>query len=98
MNSISGYDKWLTTPPDEPEAIFCVDCGDEMDESYLTGKLLPCGNVFCPSKFEENSTEREMAVELVNALEESRTLKAQLARSRREVARLVEMYSNSGLE
>jgi hypothetical protein len=95
-NFSRAHDRWLE-PPDEPEAVFCDDCGDEMEEGRLTGELLPCGNVFCPSKFKENSTEREMAIELVDALEENRTLKLKLTRSRREVDALVEQYSNSGL-
>ena len=30
MEYISGYDKWKTTPPDEPETVYCVKCRDEI--------------------------------------------------------------------
>ena len=30
MEHIPGYDKWKTTPPDEPETVYCVKCRDEI--------------------------------------------------------------------
>lgn len=93
MDFIRGYDKWLTTPPaDGPEG--CEYCG-ELPEQDSLGDYY-CANKFCPEKFQ--GTEQKMAEALVDALEEIRTLKAKLERSRREVASLVEQYSNSGLE
>jgi hypothetical protein len=65
------------TPPDEPEAVMCEHCGEEMIAKYDGMK---CFNDFCPSKFDEDSTERAMAIELVEAFEEIESLKAKVKR------------------
>jgi len=94
MESIRGYDKWLTTPPDDDP--ICEDfCGETLVRNPFSDGWF-CENPFCPGKF--SGVEQKMAEALVDALEEIRTLKARLERSRREVASLVEQYSSSGLE
>jgi len=94
MDSIRGYDKWLTTPPDD-DPICEEGCGETLVRNHFSDGWF-CGNGFCPTKYQ--GVEKQMAEALVDALEEISTLKAKLERSRREVASLVEQYSNSGLE
>jgi len=79
FNFARAHDQYLN-PPDEPEAVFCEDCGEEMEEGHLTGKLLPCGNVYCPSKFDEGTVEREMAELLVGANETVKSLARKVKR------------------
>jgi len=94
MNSVSGYDKWLTTPPDDDP--ICEDgCGETLVRDAWTHEWI-CVNKFCPTKFQ--GVEQEMANTLVDALEEIRTLKAKIVRMKREYDTLVEAISNSGLE
>lgn len=80
MNNFTrAHDSWLN-PPDEPEAVLCEECGEELEQGYHTGKLLPCGNVYCPSKFDKGTVEREMAELLVGATEEVKSLMARVKR------------------
>lgn len=60
MGINNGYDRWLTTPPDEPEAEYCESCGQEMtyheytySGGYPSDKYFTCENQFCPEKFEK---------------------------------------------
>jgi hypothetical protein len=68
-------------PPDEPEAKFCESCGEELDEescSFL-GNYWKCPNPFCPTQFQAHNNPQvvmEMAVKLVEVLEENHILKA----------------------
>jgi hypothetical protein len=89
------HDRWLE-PPDEPEAVFCDDCGDEMEEGYLTGELLPCGNAFCPSKFD--GTEKEMAQALVEYMDRAYTYEQRYTHMKNRYDDHVKSLSNSGLE
>ena len=72
MESIRGYDQWKTAAPDEPEAIHCDDCTEEMEDGET------CKYQYCPGKFE--GVAAEMANELVEALAEVNTLKAKVKR------------------
>jgi hypothetical protein len=68
MNSISGYDKWLTTPPDEPP--YCESgCGDTLERD-MEGDWV-CENKFCPTKFQ--GVEKEMAEALVEFMDAAHT-------------------------
>lgn len=96
MESIRGYDQWLTTPPDDdPICEGEHGCGEVLIRTPFSDGWF-CNNEFCPEKFQ--STEQRMAEALVDALEEIRTLKAKLTRMTLENVRLVEAMSNSGLE
>ena len=73
MNSISGYDKWLTTPPDEPPC--CEDgCGDTLEKD-INGDWV-CANIFCPLKFQ--GVEKAMAEDLVEYMDKAYTSEKQL--------------------
>lgn len=53
-------DRYLD-PPDEPEAIFCEDCGAEMEYRNTHGEEWHfCGNRFCPAK--HDGIAKEMAI------------------------------------
>jgi hypothetical protein len=71
MNFTRAHNQYLT-PPDEPEAVLCNDCGEEMENGET------CKNQYCPAKFE--GVAAEMANELVEALAEVKTLKAKVKR------------------
>lgn len=90
---MKNFDSYYDPPDDDP----CCEsgCGEPLHLGEWSNDWY-CVNKFCPTKFQ--GIEKEMAEALVDALEEIRTLKAKLERSRREVASLVEQYSNSGLE
>lgn len=89
MDYIRGYDKWLTTPPDDDPV--CEDgCGEYLVRD-CTGVWL-CENKFCPTKFQ--GLEKEMAEALVEALDDVRIYK----RYKVKYVALVESLSNSGLE
>lgn len=94
MNSISGYDKWLTTPPDDDP--ICEDgCGETLVRNHFSDGWF-CGNGFCPTKYQ--GVEKQMAEALVDALEEIRTLKAIKTRLERSQRNLIDRVRNSGLE
>ena len=80
MESIRGYDKWRTAAPDEPEAVHCDDCGEEMEvKQDLDGTTYTkCNFAHCPAKFE--GVAAEMANELVEAREEVKRLTANVKR------------------
>lgn len=68
-------------PPDEPEADYCEDCGQEMEyESPMTANQIEfiCTNPFCPAKFEKYkggtiSVVLDMAQKLVEVSEDLRS-------------------------
>lgn len=65
-------------PPDEPEAVFCEECGQEVLEEYapLGGNrsyYAVCENPFCPENF--TGVAKEMAERLVEALDTVSKLK-----------------------
>lgn len=65
---MTDFDSYYN-PPDEPEAIICEECGQELSVLARDISSTFCGNPFCPSKFREKSIEREMAEKLVDALD-----------------------------
>lgn len=77
MNFAKAHDQYLT-PPDEPEAVFCDECGEEMEEidSFGGARDMKCVNQCCPSKFEGDA--KELAYNLVGAREEVKSLAAKL--------------------
>lgn len=90
MDSIRGYDKWLTTPPDDDP--ICEDgCGETLVRDPYTYEWI-CENKFCPTKFD--GVEKEMAEALVDALDDVRTYK----RYKVKYLDLVEGLESSGLE
>ena len=67
-------------PPDEPEAVFCDDCGEEMEETWkwyqgkgMTLENLHCNNPFCPSQHE--GIAKEMAELIVEQKDDIRRMK-----------------------
>ena len=47
-----NWDKYLD-PPDEPEAVFCDECGEEMEYNKWGDWMrhyMECRNPFCPGK------------------------------------------------
>lgn len=69
-----AHSQWLDPPEDEK---ICDDgCGETLVRD-ADGDWV-CSNKFCPSKFSEGSTEREMAEMLVGATETVRSLAAKL--------------------
>ncbi len=75
MNNFArAHDQYLT-PPDEPEAVFCDDCGEEMEVRDSYNK---CVNQFCPAKFE--GVAQEMAYVLIGANETVKSLARKLKR------------------
>ncbi len=85
MNFTRAHDQYLT-PPEEPEAVFCEDCGKEMEvknSSWKTERtIMICNNQFCPAKFE--GVAREMADQLVWATDEIKSLAAKIRRLERK--------------
>ena len=71
MDFARAHDQYLT-PPDEPEAVLCDDCGEEMEDGET------CKYQFCPAKFE--GVAREMAELLIGAREEVNSLAAKIRR------------------
>ena len=71
-NFSRSHDKYLD-PPDEPEAILCDDCGEEMTAKYDGMK---CANQYCPAKHE--GVAKEMAELLIGAREEVKSLARRL--------------------
>lgn len=87
-----SHSRWLD-PPDEPEAVFCEECGEEMTVKH---DGMTCTNPYCPAKFE--GVAKEMAELLIGAREEVKSLARRLKYKTRELDRIVVTYSNSGLE
>jgi hypothetical protein len=79
MNFTRAHDQYLT-PPEEPEAVFCEDCGEEMIEidSFGGARDMKCVYQFCPGKFEGDA--REMAEMLIGATETIKSLAAKVKR------------------
>lgn len=66
-------------PPEEPETPICEECGQDMVKVRVWYTLPPdfkCENLFCPSKF--HGVAKEMAQELVDALDTVSTLKVKV--------------------
>jgi len=80
MNSFANaHSRWLD-PPEEPEAVFCDDCGEEMEVSQdMSGEYRAiCFYQWCPSRFEGDA--REMAELLIGATETIKSLAAKVKR------------------
>lgn len=69
-------------PPEEPEAVFCEDCGKEMEQIDSFGGLrdMKCVNPYCPAKHE--GVAKEMAEMLIGAEETVKSLALQLTNIR----------------
>ena len=57
-------------PPDEPEAQFCEDCGEDMEYHFGNKKTwddpyFTCNNIYCPGKFWKETRAYDMAVKIV---------------------------------
>ena len=67
-------------PPDEPEAQFCEDCGEEMEEVHDWDGVSShrCTNVMCPSKFNAGEVAFDMAEYLAEVEQDLRDTKAAL--------------------
>lgn len=72
MNDINnGYDRWLTTLPDDndPEQEYCEYCGQPMELCTKGYTHLTCVNQFCPEKW-TNEIVHNMANHLVEVEQE----------------------------
>ena len=87
MNIKDGNIEDTRQPPDEPEAQFCEDCGEEMEYrlyDIVATKFIKdgfrCNNPFCPDKFaiECGTTVIEMANHLVEVEQDLKYAKAAL--------------------
>ena len=79
-DAFRNYDQWLTTPPDEPEAIICEDCGQEediIDKSPSQG-WTKCNNPICPGKHQ--GIAKEMAEKLIELQQDVDRLKSEKKR------------------
>jgi len=83
-------------PPEEPEAQFCDECGDELEQidvtmgglKYIT-TTRSCDNPFCPSKFE--GVEREMAIALVEYMDKCWSLQEKI----KHLEMRIKLFENS---
>lgn len=73
-------------PPDEPEAVYCEECGKEKIEiDHFEGmRDFICVNDFCPANF--SGVSQEMAIALVDALEELETANWKIKRLKAELS------------
>lgn len=84
-------------PPDEPEAQFCEDCGEEMEyhfgnEETWDDSYFKCNNKFCPSKIEIGANPKvviAMARYLVEVEQDLRDAKADLKYAEARITNLV---------
>ena len=44
MEYIPGYDEWKTTPPDEPDVVYCANCGKEI---YISDSVNTADGYLC---------------------------------------------------
>ena len=56
MEYIPGYDNWKTTPPDDPDTVRCVKCGND---TYKVDSLRTVGGYLCEYCMEELDEEEE---------------------------------------
>lgn len=80
MNNFErAHNHYLDPPDDDP---ICEDgCGELLERDDITREWY-CPNKFCPLKFDEGSTEREMAEMLIGATETVKSLTRQIKRLR----------------
>lgn len=76
-----NWDRYLD-PPDEPEAVFCDDCGNEMEifHDWDGAVEFRCRNRYCPSRFNDGSVEKEMAILILDQLDTIRRMKERIRR------------------
>jgi len=76
MNNFTRAHNSYLEPPEEPEAVICEDCGEEMEElvrlNSSDGHDMKCANQYCPGKHE--GVAKEMAELLIGAREEVKSL------------------------
>ena len=79
-------------PPDDLEAKFCDECGDELElvSGLVKGThYWKCTNEFCPSKFE--GVEREMAIALVEYMDKCWSLQEKI----KHLEMRIKLFENS---
>jgi hypothetical protein len=86
MDNFDRAQRDWETPPDEPEAVFCEDCGQEVEyRTDANGEDWNfCGNHLCPNKFDGKS--KEMAILIVEQKESIESLQNTLKQVRRKLA------------
>ena len=84
-------------PPNELEAKFCDECGEEMEQN-VDGKEIwdECVNLFCPSMFDEPII-KEMAELFVEQKEEISKLKLEIKYLNRKIAKLLMGTGKGGI-
>ena len=88
MDNFDRAQRDWETPPDEDEAIFCEDCGQEMEEihDWDGATSYHCVNIMCPSKFNAGEVALDMAVLIVEQKESIESLQSTLKYVRRKLA------------
>jgi hypothetical protein len=81
MDNFDRAQRDYENPPDEEEAIFCEDCGQEVEYrlyDIVATKFIKdsfrCTNVMCPSKFNGGEVALDMAVLIVEQKESIESL------------------------
>jgi hypothetical protein len=85
MDNFDRAQRDWETPPDEPEAVFCEDCGQEVEyRTDANGEDWNfCGNHLCPNKFDGKS--KEMAILIVEQKESIESLQRTLKHIRNKL-------------
>jgi hypothetical protein len=80
MDNFDRAQRDYENPPDEEEAIFCEDCGQEVEyRTDANGEDWNfCDNHFCPSKFNAGEVALDMAVLIVEQKETIESLQRTL--------------------
>jgi len=79
--TIKNHDHYYDAP-EEPEAVICEACGEEMEVRYEPPyNITKCNNAFCPNKYSGRTKEMaECIVELREEVEELKSKVKQLQR------------------
>jgi prefoldin subunit 5 len=87
MNSFDRAQRDYENPPDEEEAVFCEDCGQEVEILVDLGgeRYTACTNVFCPDKMNDEVS-FNMAEKIVSQEEAIESLQNTLKYVRRKLA------------
>jgi hypothetical protein len=79
MKFTTAHNRWLD-PPEEPEAVLCDDCGEEMEvkQDWKGNPYAKCKYQWCPGKFDGDA--QELASMLIEANETIKHLREQVRR------------------
>lgn len=88
MDNFARAQRDWETPPDEPEAVICEECGQEMELRFTIHdhNAYFCENQYCPAKF--TGVAKEMAQALSEAIDELMSLEGRV----KHLTRLLRIY------